>query len=134
MGRTRFEGIHCTLSIARPAPAVVVLTLTGRDVGELGDAPFAELEKDVAGSKPLELFIDARAGQGASIDVSGSWAAWLRANKGNLSQVTMLTGSRFIQLSAEMVRNFAELGEAMRITSLPEAFEEELARAIARSR
>jgi hypothetical protein len=35
----KFEGIHCRLAIEQPAEAVVVVTLTGWDVGELGDAP-----------------------------------------------------------------------------------------------
>lgn len=107
-----FKTPHCELSIARPARNVIVITLSGHDVGELGDGPFQELARDFEpGAAKQELFIDARAGQGASVDVSGAWAQWLRAQKSQLLVVQFLTASRFIQLSADFVRKFAELGE-----------------------
>lgn len=129
-----FKTAHCQLSIARPAPGVVVLTLTGHDVGELGDGPFQELAHDFPqGVAKRELFIDARGGQGASVDVSGAWAQWLRAQKPQLAVVHFLTASRFIQLSADFVRKFAELGETMRIYTEEQAFDEELQIAIDRA-
>ena len=56
------------------------------------------------GATPVELFIDARHARAATIDVSGAWARWLGARRAQLRHVSMLTGSRFIQLSAQMVR------------------------------
>lgn len=123
----RFEGRDCVVSIRRPAARIVVVTLSGHDIGEFGDAPFRELAKDLAEPGAIELFIDARRGKAASIDVSGQWAAWLRTHKARFARVSMLTGSRFIQLSADIVRRFAELGEAMRLYSDPAAFEGALA-------
>ena len=119
----RFEAQHCTLTIARPHAGVVLLTLVGRDVGELGDAPFRELARDLTAERPIELFIDARAGRGASMDVSGAWAMWLNTNKERFTQVSMLTGSRFIELTAEFVKNFSALGEKMRLYTETAAFE-----------
>lgn len=130
---TRFKTKHCELTIERPAAGVIVLKLSGHDIGELGDAPFRELAADVApGQRPRELFIDAREGQAASIDVSGAWAEWLRKNQTQLRVIYFLTGSRFIQLSADFVRKFAELGERMRIYTQAEAFDEELQSAVDR--
>jgi hypothetical protein len=57
-----------------------------------------------------ELFVDARDVRGATIDVSGEWAVWLGRQKTKLRAVTMLAGTRFIHLTAEFVRRFAELG------------------------
>jgi hypothetical protein len=132
----RFKTKLCELTIARPAPDVLSLTLSGHDIGELGDAPFHELAADFApdsGRRARELFIDARAGQGASMDVSGRWARWLREHKAELRVIHFLTGSRFIQLSADFVRKFAELGESMRIYTEAAAFDAELASAVDRS-
>jgi hypothetical protein len=130
----RFKTPRCELTIERPATSVIVLTLSGHDTGELGDAPFQELERDFTADAPArELFIDARSGQGASIDVSGSWAQWLRQHKPQLRIVHFLTGSRFIQLSADFVRKFAELGETMRIYTEAEVFDAELESAIDRA-
>jgi hypothetical protein len=130
----RFKTRHCELTLERPAPAVLVLKLSGHDIGELGDAPFRELAPDVAkGQRPRELFIDAREGQAASIDVSGAWAQWLREHKAQLRVIHFLTASRFIQLSADFVRKFAELGEHMRIYTEANAFDAELKSAIDRA-
>jgi hypothetical protein len=46
----------------------------------------------------------------------------------------MLTGSRFVQLSAELVRRFAELGDLMRLYTDPAAFDEALGGAVATPR
>lgn len=129
----RFKAKHCELTIRRPAPRVVEVKLSGRDVGELGEAPFGELAQDIAATSKLELFIDARDAQGASIEVSGAWASWLREQKPRLAQVHFLSGSRFIQLSADFVRKFAELGETMRIYTEQRAFDEELQSAVDRA-
>jgi hypothetical protein len=135
----RFKTKLCELTIERPAPDVLLLKLSGHDVGELGDAPFKELARDFpdaaehASARPCELFIDAREGQGASIDVSGSWAQWLREHKAQLRAIHFLTASRFIQLSADFVRKFAELGERMRIYTEAAAFDDELESAVDRA-
>lgn len=128
-GEVVYDGRDCVITIRRAAPAVVLITFTGTDVGEFGPAPFLELEKDLSAAESVELFIDARGARGASLDVSGGWASWLKANKPVLRRVSMLTGSPFIQLSAGFVKKFADLGEAMRLYSDAAAFERDLARA-----
>jgi hypothetical protein len=127
----RFEGVHCRLAISRPAPAIVVVRIEGHDVGELGTAPFRAMDDDLGVHQRIELFIDARHVRGASVDVSSDWARWLRDHKERLHHVSMLTGSRFVQLSADFVRKFAELGDVMRIYGDASAFDGALGHAIA---
>lgn len=127
----RFEGIHCAMVIRRPAKGVVVLDISGNDIGELGNAPFLELEKDIERGVPIELFIDARATRLASMEVSSDWAHWLGRNRQRFRHVSMLTGSRFIQITASFVRRFAELGDRMRLYTEPAAFEGALSNATA---
>ena len=122
---SKFEAIHSTLTIRRTAPGVVVVTITGRDVGELGDAPFQELQKDIT-KGVVDLFIDARATTGASVAVSHEWAQWLQRHRARLRSIHMLTGSKFVQLTADFVRRFAGLGDVMRIYTAGDAFEEAL--------
>jgi hypothetical protein len=120
-----FEGVHSTMTIARPRPHVVTIAITGRDVGEHGDEPLRALDDELrAGS--FALFIDAHKTLGASIDVSNVWAQWLRNRRDQLHSIHMLTGSRFVQLTADFVRRFAELGDAMRIYTDDAAFEDAL--------
>ena|SRR6266567_1729012 len=95
--KLRYEGVHCNLAIEQRPNRVVVLRISGTDVGEFGDAPMKALSDWVTGFGPIDFFIDARDVRGASIEVSGEWAGWLDAHKEALRTVTMLTGSRFIQ-------------------------------------
>ena len=118
----KYEGINSGLAVERPRPGVVVVRLAGWDTGEFGDAPMKELAKDLA-TGPIQLFIDARAVKGASIDVSNEWAQWLRANRARFAQISMLTASPFIQLTAKFVQRFADLGELMRIYTDSTAFD-----------
>src|SRR5580692_11476109 len=99
-----FEGVHCHLIIERPSSQVLLLKITGTDTGEFGDAPMRALDEWLAEIGVVDFFIDARNVRGASIDVSSEWSAWLNANKGSLKSVTMLTGNRLIQITAEFVR------------------------------
>jgi hypothetical protein len=131
-GTTTFLGEHSTLEVRRPCPGVLLVTISGNDVGEFGSAPLVEITPD-AKRGPLHLFIDARRGQTASMDVSHEWAAWMKEHHSALESISMLTGSKFIQLTASFVRSFADLGEKMRIYTSADAFDEELATVIRRS-
>lgn len=123
----RYKGDHCNLAIELFPQHLVVLRISGTDVGEFGAEPMSELDEWLAGAGPVDCFIDAREVRGASIEVSGEWAAWLSAHRDSLSSVTMLTGSRFIQVTAEFVRRFAGLEGIMRICTEAAAFDSALA-------
>jgi hypothetical protein len=120
-----FEGLHSAIAITRPAPHVLLMTIRGRDAGEHGAAPMRALDEELL-LGPATLFIDARRTTGASVDVSNVWAQWLRTNRDRLHAIHMVTGSSFVQLTADFVRRFAELGDAMRIYTDGAAFDEAL--------
>jgi hypothetical protein len=126
-----YEGVHCTLAIRRPAPAVAIVVLAGSDIGEFADFPMKELAKDLDRYGSIELFIDARAVRGASIEVSSEWAFWMRTHARHFRQISMLTGSRYIQITAEFARRFVGLGERMKIFTDPAPFEECLRASVA---
>lgn len=127
----RHQGIHCDLRIERLARNVVAVVLTGWDTGEFGDLPMQELSGHLTEGELLELFIDARAVRGASIEVSSSWARWLGRHQPRFAHISMLTGAPFIQLTANFVQRFAQL-ERMRIYTDANAFDAALAESIAR--
>lgn len=128
---TRLEGLHCAITIESPAPGVIVITIAGTDVGELGQRPFLALAPLLLQSDRTELFIDARRARGPSIDVSSDWAQWLSVNRAKLIHVSMLTASRFVQLSAGFVRTFADLEDLMRLYADDRVFEGALSNALA---
>jgi hypothetical protein len=131
--RRRWQGQSGALTLSRPAAGLVVLALSGRDSGEFGDEPFEELAKDLADG-PIELFIDARGAKAAGVEVSGSWAIWLGKHRARLDRVHFLTGTRFITLSAELVRSFSGLGELMRLYTNAADFDVVLAETAAAKR
>jgi hypothetical protein len=128
----RWEGVHCTLEVRRPAAGVVVVVFSGMDVGELGNRPFQAMAEDLAANPSVELFIDARCAVAASVAVSNEWSTWLRRNASKLSRIHMLTATRFVQLSADLVRRFAGLEDRMRLYTDADVFDEELAEAVSR--
>src|SRR5690349_21131491 len=106
------------MALARPAARTLTLTITGRDVGELGDVPFAELDRLLSSANggqdaSVDLFIDARETTGATLDVSGRWAQWLDRNRARLARVVMLTRSRWVAITADFVRRYAGLEREM---------------------
>ena len=119
----RFEGVHCSIILERPAASVILLRISGTDIGEFGDAPMQGMNECLAGAEPVEFYIDAREVRGASIEVSGEWARWLGAHRVQFSGIRMLTGSRFVEVTADFVRRFADLQGIMRIYTEPAAFD-----------
>jgi len=112
-----------------PCLGGVLLRISGTDIGELGDAPMQALHDWLASSEPVKLFIDARAVRGASIDVSSEWAVWLNEHRAQLTSITMLTGSKFIQITAEFVRRFAGLNGIMWVCTEAAVFDLEIEQA-----
>ena len=129
----QYDGIHCNLTIQQFSGGLVVLKISGSDVGEFGDAPLLALTEWLTGTDSVDLYIDARDVQGASIEVSSEWAGWLAANKARLRGVGMLTGSSLIHVTAGFVRRFADLENVMRIYTEPAAFDAALAAFLTRS-
>ena len=120
-----WEAADSTLRLRRVGRSVVLLVITGTDVGEHGSAPFEELESDLR-QGALSLFVDARQSRGVTIEVSAEWCRWLARHRGELRGVHMLTGSPFVHITAKLVRNFGELGDLMRIYTDAAAFEQAL--------
>ena len=127
-----FETVNCSLTISRPAEGAALLTFKGSDVGEFGDAPFKELNKDLTAHRTIELFVDAGECSGATIDVSSEWARWMSEHRTRLTALHLLCGSRFIKLTAEFVRRFTGFEERMWIYTERAPFDEALARSAGR--
>jgi hypothetical protein len=121
-----YEGVHCRLTINRPAAGIALVILAGSDIGEFGDLPMRELAKDLASYGAIELFIDARAVRGASIEVSSKWAFWMATHRSQFKQISMLTGSRYVEITAAFVRRFSGLVDRMRVFTDHAAFDESL--------
>ncbi len=118
-----FEGAHCAVELQQFSQYLIVMTLSGSDTGELRDAPMQTLNEWLAEAEDIELFIDARKVRGASIDVSSDWATWFTAHRDRFKSITMLTGNKFIQITAEFVRRFAGLNGIMWVCTDAKVFD-----------
>lgn len=125
----RWTGVHGAFAVESQARGVVVLKISGHDIGEFGQAPMREMERYLIDGNKIYLFVDARSTETVSVDVSGDWAQWLGARRSYWAQIHMLTGSRFVQVTAGFVRRFAELGSTMKIYTKAEEFDRALAEA-----
>ena len=128
------EGLHCSFAIRKYSNGVVVLKIAGTDIGEFGDAPMIEMAECVRGAELVHLFIDAREVRGATMNVSGAWAEWLAAHRLNFAHITMLTGTRYVEITADFVRRFAALESKMRIYTEPDVFDAVLGHALSGAR
>ena len=125
-----YKGRNCDLTIQQFRKGIVLIQITGVDVGEFGDSPMRDLRTSLENAGEIDLFIDARNVRGASIDVSCEWAKWLMAHKVHLREIHMLTGSRFIEVTAGFVRRFADLEGVMKIYTEAPAFDSALGAAL----
>lgn len=121
----RFDGSSGSLEVQRLRPGVVLVTMTGVDNGELGRAPFDELEGDLSGG-PVEIFIDARHGRADSPAVSGSWAMFFHAHRAHIARVHLLAPPRVPVESVELVRSYAILEDRMDLLTDPAEFARKL--------
>lgn len=121
-----YEGTSGTLTIDSPKHGIFIVTIEGHDVGEFGSKPMRQIENFLPDAESAELFIDARRTRGVSIDVSSEWAQWLGSNRACFKKINMISGSRFIQITAEFVRDFSDLHGLMCIYSDADAFDEAL--------
>lgn len=128
------EGLHCSFAIRKHSNGVVILKIAGTDIGEFGDAPMVKMAECLQGTEPVHLFIDARDVRGATMNVSGAWAEWLAARRMQFEQISMLTGTRYVEITADFVRRFAALESRMRIYTEPDIFDAVLGHALSGAR
>jgi hypothetical protein len=121
-----FRAEGCKLEISKLRAGRVLVVLEGRDIGQLGQEPFRALEKSLEDGGPVDLFFDLRAAVGATLEASGGWAVWLRANHQRLRRVNLLTARPVVGLSARAVVRFSQLGSKAKIYSDPAAFDSAL--------
>ncbi|MFN3652293.1 MAG: hypothetical protein ACK47B_22170 [Armatimonadota bacterium] len=130
-GSVRLREGDCSLVFTRLRPGVVLLTVYGHDTGRFGSAPFAELQGAVDRFRaPIELFVDTRQATRVDPKVSDAWTAWFVENRGSLKRVSLLVGSKGLELTVSLVKHFSHTGGLMTIYTDLEQFEEAIGRAV----
>jgi hypothetical protein len=128
-GSVRVSSERCSYTYRRLRPGVVFIRIQGDDKGELGEAPRDELREDLSRYAPVELFFEMDESTGANRPVQEAWTEWFSTLRPALKSVSVLTRSKYMHVSAELVKLFSRTGELIRVYLEPQPFEEALKRA-----
>jgi hypothetical protein len=126
-GHLRLSTPECSFVFRRLRPHALLVSISGHDRGELGTGPLDEIRMELLRSKPLELFVDARAATGAAVSVSNEWTKFFATHKHELKRVSVLVGSKVMNLTVAIAQHLSRTGNLIQIYSDPELFEARVA-------
>ena len=123
-GTVRLTDGACSYRYQKLSPALLQLVIEGRDSGRLGALPLDELQVQQQGQvRTGMLFVDASGAGSVDARVRDEWVAWIRAHRDDFGAMSILAGSRLMQLTFGLAREAAQAGQRMRIHDDRAAFE-----------
>lgn len=102
----------------------LLVTISGSDMGQFGQAALDEIRLEILRHAPLEVCIDASEVTLISTEVSKEWTAFFSSARAQLRRVSVLTGSRLVNLIVEIAQHLSQTGNLIQIYSDRELFEE----------
>jgi hypothetical protein len=117
------------LIVRRLRPGSLLVKIVGYDRGELGDRPFEEIYNEIKHFKTIDLYVDLADSFGAATPVREAWTEWFRANQAHLRRVSVLVGSKFVEMAVTLAKLFSRTGDLIQLYSSRAAFEEIVGRA-----
>ena len=118
--------------LSRIGPAVVLITATGHDKGQFGEAPFEWLEREMGRHGIIEVFVDTREMFNATQTVAGRWSEWIQRHRSRLKHMSLLVSSKYVQLTVEVAKLFSRTGELMRVYTDAPAFSDAISQSLGR--
>lgn len=112
----------------RPAPGALLVTIVGNDTGQFGTAALDEIRLEIMRAGAIELLIDAEQAVLVSPEVSQEWTRFFAVTRPQLKRVSVLTGSRLINLTVAIAQHLSNTGNLIQIYSDRELFDAALAR------
>jgi hypothetical protein len=128
-GNTRLAAGPCTFDYQRLRPGTLLVTITGHDSGQFGTTTLDEIRLELLRHRPLELFVDAREALGPAVSVSDDWTHFFALNRKDLRRVSVLVGSKVVELTVAIAQHLSRTGDLIQIYSDPETFEARVAAA-----
>jgi hypothetical protein len=118
-----------SFTFRRLRPGALLVTISGQDNGQFGQAALDEIRLEILRSQPLELLVDAEQATLVSMEVSKNWTQFISNCRTQLKRVVVLTGSRFINLSVSIAQHLSQTGNLMTVTSDRAVFDAAVERA-----
>lgn len=128
-GRLQLAAGRCSFTYERVRPGVLRVVVEGSDKGQFGTAALDEIRLELLRHRPLELFIDAEAAQMVTVDVNREWTQFFSLNREHLTRVSVLVGSKALELTVAIAQHLSRTGNLLQIYSDRELFETRLAAA-----
>ena len=121
-GRLRLAAGKGSFTYERLQPGVLLVTVEGMDMGQFGTAALDEIRLEMLRQRPVELFVDAQAAVAVSVDVSREWTQFFSLNREHLKRVSVLAGSKAIELTIAIAQHLSQTGNLIQIYSDRELF------------
>lgn len=121
-GVIRLSAGECSFVFERLRPAVLQVTITGRDDGQFGTSTLDEIYTAINREGRIELFVDAGSATGASINVSEDWTRFFDQNREKFSRVHVLVSSKVVHLTVSIAQHLSRTGNLIQIYSDPDLF------------
>ena len=128
-GRLTLSSNSCVFTYDRLRPGVMLVTISGIDNGQFGTATLDEIRLELLRNRPLELFVDASATLGVRAGVSKEWTDFFSLNRDHLKRVSVLVGSKAIELTVAIAQHLSQTGNLLQIYTDRELFDARLASA-----
>jgi hypothetical protein len=128
-GSVVLKDARCSFTFRRH-PGVMEIRIEGIDNGQLGAAPLDEIAIALLREHPLELFVDATRASMPAVSVSREWTRFFSANRARLKRVSVLVGSRSVELTVAIAQHLSQTGRLIQIYSDEELFEARRAQAL----
>jgi hypothetical protein len=114
-GSTHLTSSRAVFHYRRLRPGVLMVTISGVDDGQFGTMALDEIKVHLLDHRPLELFIDAEAALGVTVEVSKEWTHFFAANRQKLKRVSVLSGTRAIELTIAIAQHLSRTGNLIQI-------------------
>lgn len=113
----------------RLQPGKLLITISGFDAGQFGTATLDEVRLEMLRQRPVELFVDAEGATAVSVEVSKEWTQFFSLNREHLRRVSVLVGSKAIELTVAIAQHLSQTGNLIQIYTDRELFEARVAAA-----
>lgn len=127
-GRTVLESGNGKFCFLRLTPGALLVTISGNDQGQFGSAALDEIRLEILRHGKLELLIDAEQAELVTVEVSQEWTRFFAMTRQQLTRVSVLTGSKLINLTVAIAQHLSQTGNLIQIYSDRSLFDVALAK------
>ena len=121
-GRWQLAAGKSRFLFERLRPGSLLVSASGSDTGQFGTAVLDEVRAEAMRFGPVRLFVDATGAQYVAVEVSREWTKFFSTNRNNLRRVSVLVGSRAMQLTVAIAQHLSSTGSLVQIYTDPDLF------------